>query len=65
MDRKDLALRLARESHRSRAQAADQLDALLHSIFKDLKRSHSAALRHAAGAPEMRARTGHDPRRGQ
>lgn len=43
MDKKDLARRLARESHRSRAQAADELDALLHSIFQDLKRSRGGA----------------------
>jgi hypothetical protein len=43
MNKKDLARRLARESHRSRAQAADELDALLYRIFKDLKRPRAAA----------------------
>lgn len=43
MNKKDLARRLARESHRSRAQAADELDALLYKIFKELKRSRAAA----------------------
>ncbi|MGH9640594.1 MAG: HU family DNA-binding protein [Bryobacteraceae bacterium] len=65
MNKNDLARRLARESHRSRAQAADELDALLHSIFKDLKRSRATAARNRGAAPEMTARTGDDPRRGQ
>ncbi|MGH9583493.1 MAG: hypothetical protein ACRD4O_11205 [Bryobacteraceae bacterium] len=56
MDKKDLARRLARESHRSRAQAADELDALLHSIFKDLKRTRAAAP--ALGGTESRSGTG-------
>lgn len=64
MDKKDLARRLARESHRSHAQAADQLDALLHSILKDWKRSLSAAPQNRPAALEMRARTGDAPRRG-
>jgi nucleoid DNA-binding protein len=49
MNKKDLARRLARESHRSRAQAADELDSLLYRIFKDLKRSQTAAATEAAG----------------
>ena len=37
MNKVDLALRLARKSHRSRAQAADQVDTLVYEILKDLK----------------------------
>jgi nucleoid DNA-binding protein len=39
MNRKELERRLARESRRSRAQAADEIDTLLHKIFTDLKRT--------------------------
>jgi hypothetical protein len=37
MNKLELARRLARESHRSRAQAADDVDALVHRMIKDLK----------------------------
>ncbi|MBV8897389.1 MAG: hypothetical protein JO051_12815 [Acidobacteriaceae bacterium] len=43
MNKKDLARRLAKESHRSRAQAADELDTLIHKLLIDLKRpAHKA-----------------------
>jgi nucleoid DNA-binding protein len=38
VNKKDLARRLAKESHRSRAQAADEVDKLVHRILMDLKR---------------------------
>jgi hypothetical protein len=38
MNKHDLARRLARKSHRSRAEAADAVDRLVHDMLKDLKR---------------------------
>jgi len=35
----DLARRLARKSHRSRGEAADEVDNLVYHILKDLKQS--------------------------
>ena len=40
MDKLDLAQRLARKVHTSRAQAADDVDMLVYRILKDLKRTH-------------------------
>lgn len=66
MNKKDLARRLARASHRSSAQAADELDALLHSIFKDLKRSTKNPGAVPAMVASMEpARMANDPQRGQ
>ena len=43
MNKKDLARRLAKESHRSRAQAADEVDNLIHRLLMDLKKpGHNA-----------------------
>ncbi|HZS57165.1 MAG TPA: hypothetical protein VFA65_22365 [Bryobacteraceae bacterium] len=39
MNKKDLARRLAKESHRSRAQAADDVDTLIHRLLMDLKKT--------------------------
>jgi len=38
VNKKDLAQRLAKESHRSRAQAADEVDGLIHRLLMDLKK---------------------------
>jgi nucleoid DNA-binding protein len=38
VNKKDLARRLAKESHRSRAQAADEVDTLIHRLLMDLKK---------------------------
>jgi hypothetical protein len=38
MNKDELTKRLARESHRSRAQAADDVDTLIYRLLKDLKR---------------------------
>ena len=38
MNKKDLARRLAKESHRSRGQAADAVDNLVHRLLMDLKK---------------------------
>jgi nucleoid DNA-binding protein len=43
MNKKDLARLLARQSHRSRAQAADAVDTLLHRLLMDLKKPDSQA----------------------
>ena len=39
MNKFDLAKRLARESHRSSGQAADEVDTLVYELLKDLKRT--------------------------
>jgi nucleoid DNA-binding protein len=38
VNKKELARRLAKESHRSRAQAADEVDTLIHRLLMELKR---------------------------
>ena len=38
MNKNELARRLARLSHRSRAKAADEVDTLVYQILKNLKR---------------------------
>jgi hypothetical protein len=38
MNKDELTKRLARESHRSRAEAADDVDTLVYRLLKDLKR---------------------------
>jgi len=37
MNKLDLARLFARRSHRSQAQAADEVDSLVHEMLKDLK----------------------------
>lgn len=55
MNKKDLARRLAKEAHRSRAQAADDVDTLVHRLLMDLKK---AAQKKAE--PKRVAHTGRD-----
>ncbi|MFL6448241.1 MAG: HU family DNA-binding protein [Bryobacteraceae bacterium] len=38
MNKQELAERLAKQSHRSRAEAADAVDKLVYQILKDLQR---------------------------
>lgn len=38
MNKRELAERLAKQSHRSRAEAADEVDKLIHQILKDLQK---------------------------
>lgn len=38
MNKQELAERLAKQSHRSRAEAADAVDKLVYQILKDLPR---------------------------
>jgi hypothetical protein len=40
MNKLDLALRLARESHQSHSKAADAVDTLVHKLLRDLSRTH-------------------------
>jgi hypothetical protein len=42
MNKLDLTVRLARESHRSRGKAADVVDNLIYELLKDLKRPETA-----------------------
>ena len=43
MNKLDLAQLLAKQSHRSRAKAADAVDALVHRMLKDLKPPKASA----------------------
>ena len=38
MNKQELAERLAKQSHRSRAEAADEVDKLIYQILKDLQK---------------------------
>ena len=38
MNKQELAERLAKQSHRSRAEAADAVDRLIYEILKDLQK---------------------------
>ncbi len=42
MNKLDLATRLAKEFHRSQAKAADDVDAFVYHLIKDLKRPSAA-----------------------
>lgn len=56
MNKLDLARRLARESHRSRGQAADEVDTLVYKLLKDLRRNPvKEATKSGAKAPAMPA----------
>ena len=43
MNKLEFTLRLARESHRSPGQAADDVDKFVHQILKDLRRARTQA----------------------
>jgi nucleoid DNA-binding protein len=47
VNKKDLARRLAKEAHRSRAQAADEVDTLIHRLLMDLKKPAQRTKTHA------------------
>jgi hypothetical protein len=54
MNKQELAERLAKQSHRSRAEAADAVDKLVYQILKDLQRpSESGANDKGAGLPKL------------
>lgn len=44
MRKQDVAARLARKAHLSRAAAADRLDRIIHEILTELKRGNPVAL---------------------
>ncbi len=44
MKKQDIVSRLARRSGVTKAEAADQLDRLVHDILSNLKKGHSAPL---------------------
>ena len=50
MNKKQLAERLAKQSHRSRGQAADSVDKLVHGLLKDLREAGKDEAK-AAGVP--------------
>ncbi len=45
MNKDELSRRLARESHRSKAEASDSVDKLVHRLLKDLKRPPPGTVR--------------------
>jgi hypothetical protein len=51
MNKDDLTKRVARESRRSRAEAADDVDTLVYQLLKDLKRSPATPRREPVKAP--------------
>ena len=51
MNKLELASRLARESRRSHAKAADEVDNLVYNLLKDLKHSAKSVL-----CPDKRSR---------
>ena len=51
MNKADLARWLAREAHRSRAQAADEVDKLVYKLLKDFKRCADKSNREEAKDP--------------
>jgi hypothetical protein len=54
MNKQELAERLAKQSHRSRAEAADAVDKLVYQILKDLPRpSEDTAKGKTAGLPKL------------
>ena len=44
MRKQDIAARLARKAHLSRAAAADRLDRIIHEILTELKKGNPVAL---------------------
>jgi nucleoid DNA-binding protein len=42
MNKSELATRLAKQTHRSKAEAADQLDRVVHQIISNLRKGRSA-----------------------
>lgn len=53
MNKLDLARWLAREAHRSRAQAADEVDKLVYKLLKDFKRCADKSNREEAKDPSQ------------
>lgn len=57
MNKLDLARTLARLSHRSRAQAADDVDTLVYQMLKDLKEQPKRRVKSRHPSPAERAST--------
>jgi len=53
VNKKDLARRLAKEAHRSQAQAADEVDALIHRLLTGAKKNAHAPKRQANASPDQ------------
>jgi hypothetical protein len=54
MNKQELAERLAKQSHRSRAEAADAVDKLVYQILKDLPRpSEDTSKGKSLGLPKL------------
>jgi hypothetical protein len=51
MNKQELTDRLARESHRSRSQAADAVDNLVYQLLKDLRTGQPSTLPANSNAP--------------
>lgn len=60
MNKQDLARWLARESHRSRGQAADEVDKLVYKLLRDFKRCADRSNREEA--KELSELTGAKPK---
>ncbi|HEU0142544.1 MAG TPA: HU family DNA-binding protein [Bryobacteraceae bacterium] len=44
MKKDELAQKLARQTHLSKAKAADELDRVVHDMIRELKKGHTVAL---------------------
>jgi len=54
MNKQELAERLAKQSHRSRAEAADEVDKLIYQILKDLQKpAESSTNEKSPGLPKL------------
>jgi nucleoid DNA-binding protein len=54
MNKQELAERLAKQSHRSRAEAADAVDNLVYEIIKDLQKPAEKSTKdQGAGLPKL------------
>jgi nucleoid DNA-binding protein len=54
MNKNELSKRLARESHRSRAEAADDVDKLVHRLLKDLKHPPATVRKEPVKTPKAK-----------
>ena len=52
MDKKELVERLAKQSHRSKGQAADQVDTLVYGLLKELKQTPGKPAKVTDGSPK-------------
>jgi hypothetical protein len=52
MDKKELVERLAKQSHRSKGKAADQVDTLIYGLLKELKQTPDKPAKVPGSAPK-------------